>query len=693
MSRSLPKLLPGVRVETQGTGAQMTVDLSLAGERPKRLNASLWAAVALLDAYDDFAQWKAAVQARDPGFSDARIDKLLAALEGAGLAGEVETPSPGAGLADDATVAALPTPRPPLPRPPNTRPPPSNVDVGGIDVEVSDLIERSGSHRRPTFSREITQVAQVPMRPPMTRRDLAAERTGEGDRVRVTLPEGTSYEMPEREYRLLLELDGVRDLRTVHAALAAKGAPWSFEQLAMFVVSMTRQGLVVDEVADVVHGAGGPATPGSGPRMGERTSTLERPDLNHAAPPEVPTSPEEEPDAAEAAGPDITADAGAEERELPAVADGDAQAGAGAPGQGAWDAADVVASSPEARKRRLQRRLKQLQRYALLPAILLILGVVVRYPLTITYECEIEPLESRTVRSPIDGVLAAVAVEEGQRVEVGFVLGNLDNGALQLEVVKSKALLERVTAELEMLKQGTRQEEVDRAQARINGLANEAGIASSRLKRVKGLVRQGVAPREEQERAAGELAAIMGQLQQARADMKLLLAGARPDDIKKKEAEVSSLAAQLDVNERQLAATVLKAPMSGVMVTQKPKDKINTKVAVGDPIFEIVAPEKMRASVLVSERDFDVLKKGLPITVKVSAYPVDEFTGEVVRVAEKVERLPTGNIIRAEGVIDNAEGKLVPHMTGFAEITGDSRPVLSLLGRRAMRWIRVRFLI
>lgn len=691
MSRSLPKLLPGVRVETQGTGEQMIVDLSLPGERPKRLNASLWAAVALLDAYDDFDRWKAAVQSRDPGFSDARIDKLLNALEGAGLAGMVAPPASGPVLADDATVAALPVPRPPLPRPPNTKPPPSNVDVGGIDVEVSDLIERSGSHRRPTFSREITQVAQVPMRPPMTRRDLVAERTGEGDRVRVTLPEGTSYEMPEREYRLLLELDGVRDLRTVHAALAAKGAPWSFEQLAMFVVSMTRQGLVVDEVADVVRASVGPAPIGSGLAVGERTSTLERPDLNHAAPVEVPTSPEDAPDDAQVAGPDVTADAGAE-GEAPVEGEG-APAGGEVPGQGAWDAADAVASSPEARKRRLARRLKQLQRFALVPAVLLILGLVVRYPLTITYECEIEPLESRTVRSPIDGVLAAVAVEEGQRVEAGAVLGNLDNGALQLEVVKAKAALERVTAELEMLKQGTRQEEVDRAQARINGLANEAGIASSRLKRVKGLVRQGVAPREEQERAAGELAAIMGQLQQARADMKLLLAGARPDDIKKKEAEVNSLAAQLDVNERQLTATVLKAPMSGVLVTQKPKDKINTKVAVGDPIFEIVAPEKMRASVLVSERDFDVLQKGLPITVKVSAYPVDEFTGEVVRVAEKVERLPSGNIIRAEGVIDNAEGKLVPHMTGFAEITGDSRPVLSLLGRRAMRWVRVRFLI
>ena len=53
----------------------------------------------------------------------------------------------------------------------------------------------------------------------------------------------------------------------------------------------------------------------------------------------------------------------------------------------------------------------------------------------------------------------------------------------------------------------------------------------------------------------------------------------------------------------------------------------------------------------------------------------------------------SGNIVRVEGVIDNVDGKLVSHMTGFAEIKGESRPVVSLLGRRILRWVRVRFLI
>ncbi|OGQ13268.1 MAG: hypothetical protein A2138_07190 [Deltaproteobacteria bacterium RBG_16_71_12] len=667
MNRSLPKLLPGVRVESHGTGAQLVVDLALPGQRPKRLSASLWAAVALLDAHDDVASWLAAVREREPSFTDARAHKLLAALTDAGLAAE-----PG-----DVQPQTVAQPRKAAP----PRPPPSNVDVGGIEVEVSDLLELSGGHRRPTFSQEITQVAELPMRPPIARRDLTAQRTEQPERVRVTVPGGAAFEMAERDYRILLELDGVRDLRTVHAALVARGASFSFEQLAVLVSSMVRRGLVIDDAAALIAAPSADAAPRpAAAPPGERTATLERPiDLPGEAQPETAEPTGSVPQAEAPAPADVTA------------AEGDAPGGAAA--EGVWDAADVVATSPEARKRRRDRRLRQLLRYGAAPAALLLLGLVVRWPLTITYECEIEPLESRTVRSPIDGVLALVAVDEGERVKLDQVLGNLDNGALKLELVKNKAVLERAAAELELLKQGTREEEVDRAQARINGLANEAGIASSRLKRVRGLVKQGVAPREEQDRAAGELAAIMGQLQQARADMKLLLAGARPDDIKKKEAEINSLTAQVDVSERQLAATVLKAPMAGVVTTQKPKDKINTKVTVGDAIFEVVAPEKMRATVLVSERDFDVLRKGLPIKVKVSAYPVDEFAGEVVRVAEKVERLPTGNIIRAEGVIDNADGKLVPHMTGFAEIRGEPRPLVALLGRRVLRWVRVRFLI
>ena len=44
-------------------------------------------------------------------------------------------------------------------------------------------------------------------------------------------------------------------------------------------------------------------------------------------------------------------------------------------------------------------------------------------------------------------------------------------------------------------------------------------------------------------------------------------------------------------------------------------------------------------------------------------------------------------------VIKNDENLLVPNMTGYAGIKAEDRPVISLVLRRVMRWVRVRFLI
>jgi multidrug resistance efflux pump len=655
MRRPLPQLVNDAQVTTRGAGDAMVVTVGRPGERAKRMTASMWGAIALLEAHDDVDSWKVDVRRRHPDISDDKAEKILSALVAAGI---VAVPG-----------APAPPPRPP-PRPGAAQP---TIDVD--DGEAADLVERSTVARRPVLNQEITQVSRVPLRPPTVRRDLTARRTDKPGMVEVSTPEGARHVMPETEYRILLELDGIRDLRTIHAALSARGASYSFEMLSMFVTGMVRQNLVVDAALVDVAAASGlrPSTAPANPDDDDGVNTAPQ-----QVPPDIGGGDDE---AAEAS----SAETGESSPTEPDSSSPDVQ--------GAWDGADAVASSAEARKRRAERRLKQVGRIAAVPAALFLLGLIFRYPLTITYECEIEPVDNRTVRSPIDGVLAAVVVEEGQRVQAGQVLGNLDNAAVQLELVKNKAALERATAELELLKQGTRAEEVERARARISGLQNEASLASSRLQRVRTLVKQGVAARTEQDRAEADQAAISGQLQQARAELKVLQAGARPDDLKKKEAEIESLRAQVEVSEKQLAATVLKAPMAGVITTQKPQEKVNTRVGVGDSIFEIVSPERMRATVLVSERDFDVLKKGLPMKVKVSAYPVDEFSGEVVRVGEKMERRESGNIVRVEGVIDNVDGKLVSHMTGFAEIKGESRPIVSLLGRRVLRWVRVRFLI
>jgi hypothetical protein len=51
------------------------------------------------------------------------------------------------------------------------------------------------------------------------------------------------------------------------------------------------------------------------------------------------------------------------------------------------------------------------------------------------------------------------------------------------------------------------------------------------------------------------------------------------------------------------------------------------------------------------------------------------------------------SVVRVVAYVDNPANVLRDEMTGFAEIRGPSQSLLSLFGRRLLRWARVRFLV
>jgi multidrug resistance efflux pump len=363
-------------------------------------------------------------------------------------------------------------------------------------------------------------------------------------------------------------------------------------------------------------------------------------------------------------------------------------------GSDAYEQAELaVQAAPDAVARRRNQRVKTLLKVAAVPLVLAVVGMVIWRPITVTYPCQIEPLKKMAVRVPMDGVILEVKVDEGQEVKEGDVLIIINDAELKLTVAKQQAELERVTAELEELKKGTREEEIAKFQAKVDGLGRELGILNNSVNRLSRLVRKGVAPRAELEGAKAKRAAVSGQRRQAIAELKLAQAGASEEELQKKEAEIRSLQAQLDAAKKSVEATVIKAPMTGVLTTPKLKELVNTRVSQGTRLIEIAKLENMRVDVAVAERDFDVLQLGQPIALKVASFPTRSFDGKVERIPQRVEMVNNLPVIKVEGSIDNSEGLLRPNMTGYAELIGEEAPLLKIFFRRVLRFVRVRFLI
>jgi RND family efflux transporter MFP subunit len=116
-------------------------------------------------------------------------------------------------------------------------------------------------------------------------------------------------------------------------------------------------------------------------------------------------------------------------------------------------------------------------------AVGLIASALIEYPLHVTSETEIVPVERAYVRASMAGVIAEILVDEGAVVHKGDVLARLDVRDLTAEKTKAEAQIESIAAELERLRQGSqRPEEIVAKEAALKQAKAERDFIDEKIK-------------------------------------------------------------------------------------------------------------------------------------------------------------------------------------------------------------------
>lgn len=379
-----------------------------------------------------------------------------------------------------------------------------------------------------------------------------------------------------------------------------------------------------------------------------------------------------------------------------------------------------------------------------------------RLDLRVSGEFTVLPAHDTDVRAEVEGIIEAVYVKEGDRVRQGDRIARLSERDARAELRKVEAELEEKRARLRMLKAGPRPQEIELARkaletartrrehagrrsdeaermhaSRLARARNDLAKAEERLRyaqndleRFRKLFRDELISRsqldETEERAAmrekeaqaaraelqlvladdwaevrQELAVASGEMAEAEAKLALVHAGSRPEEIAAGEAEVTRLEAQRRYLETQLELARVVSPISGVVTTPKPKEKVGQYVKKGDLIAEVHELNTVRVEIAVSEKDIGDVRVGQPVFVKARAFPEASFSGVVTEVAPAAAREEheawRGKIVRVTTEIDNPTGVLKPEMTGNAKISCGERRLVELLTRRLARYVRVEF--
>lgn len=346
-----------------------------------------------------------------------------------------------------------------------------------------------------------------------------------------------------------------------------------------------------------------------------------------------------------------------------------------------------------------RRRRSALRRTAIRVAVIGALvgaAAVIPYPLRATGSATAQPRERAVVRSALDGVLARIDRDEGDLVAAGDTIGALYDQDLRALLAQREAERQQAEAQLALLRQGTRPEEVAAAQAVFRGRSGEAALQARECEALRAQVAQRVIPAEELRNCESQLQSLRAAAAQAGAQLAVVQAGARPEEVQAAEARLRRTIADVTEVQARIAQTVLRSPIAGRVITPRFREKLNERVSTGDAVCEVARLDFMRVEVHVAETDMDLPAVGQLLSVRFANIPERVFEGAVVEIGQTVETEQLGQetfqFVRVLSDVANPDGALRAGLSGQAVIRAGQTTILGLGVRRARRWFQLNFL-
>jgi membrane fusion protein (multidrug efflux system) len=350
-------------------------------------------------------------------------------------------------------------------------------------------------------------------------------------------------------------------------------------------------------------------------------------------------------------------------------------------------------------RRRLMAAMRRYRRFLLLvalPTVAAITGVVFylnggRYVGT---DDAYVGAQKVLITPDISGKIIKVVVREGQNVKQGDELFEIDPEPFQLALNQAKAQLLQAQTTYDNLIANVK------IYGQMADLAQQGVDLKQRdVERKQALVNQKVGSQLDLDNSASGLVTAGAQMQfvkQNLSNAKAQLLG-NPELPMAEFPPYAQAKAALDMAQRNLDHTVLRAPMIGV-ATQVEQIQLGRFVTAGTPVFSIIDVSNPWVDANPKESDFTYVSEGQPVTLDVDAFPNHVFKGYVGSLSPgtgaQFAILPpqnaTGNFVKVVQRVpvriyfdknDPFIKKLKAGMSVYATIdTGHKRSLAGLLG-------------
>lgn len=236
------------------------------------------------------------------------------------------------------------------------------------------------------------------------------------------------------------------------------------------------------------------------------------------------------------------------------------------------------------------------------------------------------------------GRLTRLLVEEGDRVEPGQLLGEIDTEQLRHAVAEAEARVaaqRQVVAELEA---GSRPEEIRKADADAAAARADVANATRNHERLKSLAEKRFVSAQQVDDARFALEAAQARLRAASETLRLLMIGPREEDKAAARATLAALEASLALARRRLEDGALHAPSAGVVENRvlEPGDLVSPQ----KPVLTLALTDPLWVRAYLSEPDLGKVRVGSLAWVSSDSYPDKRYAAWVGFISPTAEFTP-----------------------------------------------------
>jgi len=290
---------------------------------------------------------------------------------------------------------------------------------------------------------------------------------------------------------------------------------------------------------------------------------------------------------------------------------------------------------------------------------------------------EVEPWRQTTIYFEVSGIVEQVFVEEGQSVETSEPLAQLVQADYQLACARAAAELRAAQANHELLKAGTRKEDLEAAQAEDEQTRIRAAYWTGELKRNKDLFGRGTVTASVLEQVQREHDAALQEKLAAKSRLDRAVAGPRKQELEAAQAAEESSTQSHLLAQRQLTKATIRSPFPG-RIEKRLVDQgayVNVFPTGGVPIVQLVDLTKVDVVISVPEKLRPLVDRQASVDITSASDPQISSQGRIVALGSLAD--PTTGTYPLRVRLDNANESFHGGMVVTASI--DAAPARQVI--------------